>query len=55
MDKNASPKADKTPETSPEAPFTTFIQLDGRSPRSIAVSYSRDVHDHSAPVAGRAS
>jgi len=31
MDKNASPKADKTPQTSPEAPFTTFIQLDGRS------------------------
>ena len=32
MDKNASPKADKSPQTSPEAPFTTFIQLDGRSP-----------------------
>src|SRR5207244_6835732 len=32
MDKNASPKAEKTPQTSPEAPFTTFIQLDGRSP-----------------------
>lgn len=32
MDKNASPKADKTSQTSPEAPFTTFIQLDGRSP-----------------------
>ena len=34
MDKNASLKADKTPQTSPEAeaPFTTFIQLDGRSP-----------------------
>ncbi len=31
MDKNDSPKADKTPQTSPEAPFTTFIQLDGRS------------------------
>ena len=31
MDKNASPKADKTSQTSPEAPFTTFIQLDGRS------------------------
>src|ERR1700682_6728383 len=30
MDKNA-PKATKTPQTSPEAPFTTFIQLDGRS------------------------
>jgi len=29
MQKNASPKA--TPQTSPEAPFTTFIQLDGRS------------------------
>ena len=32
MDKNASPKADKTPQPSPEAPFTMFIQLDGRSP-----------------------
>src|SRR6201982_1747097 len=32
MDKNASPKADNTPQTSPEAPFTTFIQLDGKSP-----------------------
>ena len=32
MDKNASPKADRSPQTSPEAPFTTFIQLDGRSP-----------------------
>jgi AraC family transcriptional regulator len=32
MDKNASPKANKTPQTSSEAPFTTFIQLDGRSP-----------------------
>jgi hypothetical protein len=31
MDKNASPKAHKTQQTSPEAPFTTFIQLDGRS------------------------
>jgi hypothetical protein len=31
MDKNPSPKADKTPQTSPEAPFTTFIQLDGKS------------------------
>src|SRR6202049_3377985 len=31
MDKNASPKADKSPQTSPESPFTTFIQLDGRS------------------------
>jgi len=31
MDKKDSPKADKTPQTSPEAPFTTFIQLDGRS------------------------
>jgi AraC family transcriptional regulator len=29
MDKNASPKA--TPQTSPEAPFTTFIHLDGGS------------------------
>jgi hypothetical protein len=32
MDNNASPKADKTPKTSPEAPFTTFIQLDGSPP-----------------------
>jgi AraC family transcriptional regulator len=32
MNKDASPKADKTPQTSPESPFTTFIQLDGRSP-----------------------
>src|SRR5580658_4628196 len=31
MDKNASPNADKSPQRSPEAPFTTFIQLDGRS------------------------
>lgn len=32
MGKNASPKADKSPQPSPEAPFATFIQLDGRSP-----------------------
>jgi AraC family transcriptional regulator len=32
MDKNASPKANKSPQTSPEAPFTTFIHLDGRFP-----------------------
>jgi hypothetical protein len=31
MDKNASPTADKTSQMSPEAPFTTFLQLDGRS------------------------
>ena len=31
MDKKATPKADKTPQTSTEAPFTTFIQLDGGS------------------------
>ena len=31
MDKKASPKAVKTPQTSPEAPCTTFIQLDGKS------------------------
>src|SRR6202047_32387 len=31
MNKNPSPKADKTPQTSPEAPFTMFIQLDGKS------------------------
>jgi hypothetical protein len=30
MDNNASPKA-KTPRASPEAPLTTFIQLDGMS------------------------
>ena len=32
MQKNTSPKADKSPQTSAEPPFTTFIQLDGRSP-----------------------
>src|SRR5207247_10433700 len=32
MNKNASPKAEKNPQASPEAPFTTFIQLDGTSP-----------------------
>src|SRR6202158_1407668 len=32
MDNNFSPKADKTPAASPDAPFTTFIQWDGRSP-----------------------
>ena len=32
MNKNASPKADKSPQTSPEVPFTTFIRLDGSSP-----------------------
>lgn len=31
MDKNTPPKADKTPQNSPEAPFTMFIQLDGNS------------------------
>jgi AraC family transcriptional regulator len=31
MDENASPKTDKTRQTSPELPFTTFIHLDGRS------------------------
>src|SRR5258707_397886 len=31
MDKNGSPKTAKNAQTSPEAPFTTFIQLDGRS------------------------
>ncbi len=48
---DASLKADKTPQTSPEAPFTTFIQLDGRSPIPLAVSYSGDFYDHRAPVA----
>src|SRR6202166_603089 len=32
MGKNASPKPDSTPQTSPEAPFTTFIKLDGKFP-----------------------
>ena len=32
MGKSASPKPDDTPRTSPEAPFSTFIQLDGKSP-----------------------
>jgi hypothetical protein len=32
MDNNPSPEADKTPEASPDAPFTRFIELDGRSP-----------------------
>jgi hypothetical protein len=32
MGKNPSPKPDNTPQTSSEAPFTTFIQLDGKSP-----------------------
>ena len=32
MDKKASPKAVKSPQPSPEAPCTTFIQLDGKSP-----------------------
>src|SRR5258708_40124205 len=31
MDKNGAPKTAKNAQTSPEAPFTTFIQLDGRS------------------------
>jgi PAS domain S-box-containing protein len=31
MNKKASPKADKTRQTSPEGPFTTCIQLAGRS------------------------
>ena len=31
MDKSACPKADKAQHTSPEAPFTKFIQLDGKS------------------------
>ena len=37
MDNNSSPKADKTPEASPDAPFTRFIELDGRFPGSIEV------------------
>jgi hypothetical protein len=32
MDTNPSPKADKTPEASPDTPFASFIELDGRSP-----------------------
>ena len=31
MGKSASPKSAKTSQASPEAPFTTFIQLDGKS------------------------
>jgi AraC family transcriptional regulator len=31
VDNSGSPKGDKTPQTSPEAPFTTFIQLDRHS------------------------
>jgi AraC-like DNA-binding protein len=31
MDNNASPKAAESPRSSPEAPFTTFIRLDGKS------------------------
>ena len=31
MAKSASPKADKSPHASPESPFTTFIQLDGKA------------------------
>jgi len=36
MGKNASPKPDNTPQTSSEAPFTTFIQLDGKSRASAS-------------------
>ncbi|HEV2396136.1 MAG TPA: AraC family transcriptional regulator [Candidatus Sulfotelmatobacter sp.] len=32
MDKNASAKLHKNPQTSSELPYTTFIQLDGKSP-----------------------
>src|SRR3977135_2581498 len=32
MDNNPSPKADKTPDPSPDAPFTRFIELDRKSP-----------------------
>jgi AraC family transcriptional regulator len=32
MDNKASPKADRPAQTSPEAPFTMFIELDGKSP-----------------------
>jgi len=31
MGSSVSPKPNKAPQTSPEAPFTTFIQLDGKS------------------------
>jgi len=31
MDNNCSPQADKIPQAPPEPPFTTFIQLDGKS------------------------
>jgi AraC family transcriptional regulator len=31
MNKNGSPRADEAPQTSPDSPFTTFIQLNGKS------------------------
>ena len=37
MDKNSSSKADKTPQTSSEAPFTTFILLDKCGSRTIRI------------------
>jgi hypothetical protein len=55
MDKKASPDADEIPQTSPEAPFTTFIQLDGRSTVPSQFHVPGDFYDHSAPVAGWAS
>ena len=54
MGKNASPKPDNTPQASSEGPFTTFIQLDGKSPVPSQFR-TPDLYDHPAPVAGGAS
>jgi hypothetical protein len=54
MGKNSSPKPDNTPQTSPEAPFTTFIQLDGKS--AVPSQFrTPGTYDSPATVAGRAS
>src|ERR1700730_3173576 len=57
MHNNPSPKADKTPEASPDAPFTRFIELDGRSPvpsqfrtAGTFTSGQAHCHIHSSPV-----
>ena len=52
MDKDASPKADKTPQTSPEAPFTMFIQLDGKCavPSQFRVSGTFTITRLQSPV-----
>ena len=51
MDKTPS-KADKTPQTSPEAPFTMFIQLDGKSavPSQFRVSGTFTITRLQSPV-----